>query len=56
MSAELLVRYGVIPEVGRFHCPLEAAPPRGERVVLLTHRGEQVGVVLEKLQIGRAHV
>jgi cell fate regulator YaaT (PSP1 superfamily) len=49
MSAELLVRYGVIPEVGRFPCPLEAAPPRGERVVLLTHRGEQVGVVLEKL-------
>jgi hypothetical protein len=49
MAAELLVRYGVIPEVGRFPCPLNASPGRGERVVLLTHRGEQLGVVLQHL-------
>jgi cell fate regulator YaaT (PSP1 superfamily) len=49
MAAELLVRYGVIPEVGRFPCSLETPPSRGERVVLLTHRGQQVGVVLQTL-------
>jgi hypothetical protein len=49
MAAELLVRYGVIPEVGKFPCPLDASPGRGERVVLRTHRGAQVGVVLQHL-------
>ncbi|MFN9370472.1 MAG: PSP1 C-terminal domain-containing protein [Planctomycetaceae bacterium] len=49
MPADLLVRYGVSPDVGRFPCPLDATPGRGERVVLLTHRGEQVGVVLQHL-------
>jgi cell fate regulator YaaT (PSP1 superfamily) len=56
MAAELLVRYGVIPEVGKFPCPLDAAPDRGARVVLLTHRGEQVGVVLQHLPLRPAQL
>lgn len=42
-----LVRYGAVPEVLR--CTWKGVPPlqRGVRVVLQTHRGRELGVVLE---------
>jgi len=47
ISRDFLVRYGVVPEVAR--CRLEdglARTQRGDQVVVLTHRGEQLGEVL----------
>ena len=49
-SAVYLVRYGVVPEVARFRDASEASPSRGETVVVETHRGLQVGSVLERLK------
>ena len=46
----LLVRYGQVPEVARFVCELPVLPVRGERVVARTHRGLQLGTVLESVQ------
>lgn len=45
-----LVRYGVVPEVAR--CDFSAIGPvaRGDRVVIKTARGEQMGVVLDVLR------
>lgn len=43
----LLVRYGCIPENARFGCALTECPARGERVVVQTHRGQELGTVLE---------
>ena len=45
-----LVRYGVVPEVARFRDASQASPSRGETVVVETHRGLQVGSVLERLK------
>lgn len=45
-----LVRYGTVPEVARFRDASHAAPSRGDRVVVETHRGLQVGSVLEQLK------
>ena len=45
-----LVRYGVVPEVARFRDASQASPARGETVVVETHRGLQVGSVLERLK------
>lgn len=45
-----LVRYGVVPEVARFVHAGETVPRRGESVVVETHRGLQMGTVLEKLK------
>ncbi|HBH52809.1 MAG TPA: hypothetical protein DDY91_13055 [Planctomycetaceae bacterium] len=50
MAVDLLVRYGVIPEVGRFPCGAEMAANRGDRVVVQTERGPQLGVVLQSLR------
>jgi cell fate regulator YaaT (PSP1 superfamily) len=49
MIETYLVRYGVVPEVAR--CRSELAEPltRGEQVVVTTHRGEQLGTVLERI-------
>lgn len=44
--ARYLVRYGSVPEVARFASPLNFE--RGDMVVLQTHRGLQLGSVLEK--------
>ncbi len=46
----LLVRYGTVPEVARFSCELAPLPARGESVVVQTHRGLQVGTVLEQVR------
>ena len=46
-NRDFLIRYGAVPEVAR--CRLEdglARPQRGDKVVVQTHRGEQLGEVL----------
>ena len=45
-----LVRYGAVPEVARFRDASHGKPSRGETVVVETHRGLQVGSVLERLK------
>lgn len=52
MSQTLLVRYGAIPEVGRFICRLDEQPARHERVVILSHRGPELGTTLEVVRSG----
>ncbi len=47
MSRIVLVRYGVIPEVARFRADESVGCARGERVVVESHRGIEVGTVLE---------
>lgn len=50
VTAVYLVRYGVVPEVARFRDTSETSPSRGETVVVETHRGLQIGSVLERLK------
>lgn len=50
MTCELLVRYGAIPEIGRFSCATEKVPERGTPVVLQTLRGMELGTVLESVR------
>lgn len=50
MPADLLVRYGAIPEVGRFACHVEPTPSRGVPVVIQTPRGMELGTVLEAVR------
>jgi cell fate regulator YaaT (PSP1 superfamily) len=47
MSAIVLVRYGTIPEVGRFEYPLPEPPVRAQPVIVRTHRGTELGTLLE---------
>lgn len=49
-GAVYLVRYGVVPEVARFRDDSSLSPVRGDTVVVQTHRGLQVGSVLERLK------
>jgi cell fate regulator YaaT (PSP1 superfamily) len=51
MSHMLLVRYGAVPEVSRFAHDLVDPPDRHEHVVVSTHRGLELGTVLESLRI-----
>ena len=46
----VLVRYGVIPEVARFRDGAGPQAQRQESVVVQTHRGLELGVVLERLR------
>jgi cell fate regulator YaaT (PSP1 superfamily) len=48
MSRSTLVRYGTIAEVARFVNASDVAFRRGERVVVRTHRGIEVGTMLEE--------
>lgn len=50
MSDTLLIRYGLIPEVARFSSNGDGPYRRGERVVVTTHRGVEIGTVLETLR------
>ena len=50
MSHLLLVRYGAVPEVSRFAHDLVDPPGRHEHVVVSTHRGLELGTVLESLR------
>lgn len=45
-----LVRYGSVPEVARFVLRDQPLPARGERVVVRTHRGLQLGELLEQVR------
>ncbi len=45
-----LVRYGTVPEVARFASECPEQPARGVDVVVETHRGLQIGTVLERLK------
>jgi cell fate regulator YaaT (PSP1 superfamily) len=47
MSHDVLVRYGTISEVARFAIPTEFARKRGDRVVVRTHRGVELGTLLQ---------
>ena len=49
-STTLLIRYGVIPEVARFANPAAIPAARGDAVIVETHRGPEVGTVLEQLR------
>jgi cell fate regulator YaaT (PSP1 superfamily) len=49
-STTLLVRYGAIPEVARFANPQALPVDRGADVVVATHRGPELGAVLEELR------
>jgi cell fate regulator YaaT (PSP1 superfamily) len=42
-----LVRYGSVPEVARCACSSDLRVERGDRVVVRTHRGLQLGTILE---------
>ncbi len=55
-NRDFLVRYGVVPEVAR--CRLEeglSRPQRGDRVVVETHRGEQLGEILGDVRSEAEH-
>jgi hypothetical protein len=47
MPQTLLVRYGLIPEVARFRAADAGPWPHGGRVVVRTHRGVEMGTVLQ---------
>lgn len=49
-SGFVLVRYGAVPEVAKFVHSSDLVPQRGEFVVVSTHRGSQLGSVLERLK------
>ena len=49
-TSVFLVRYGAVPEVSRFVPADDIAPRRGDPVVVETHRGFQLGSVLERLK------
>ena len=49
-STIVLVRYGAIPEVARFHWTPAATPQRGQTVVVSSHRGQMLGTVLEQVK------
>jgi cell fate regulator YaaT (PSP1 superfamily) len=49
-SSTLLVRYGAIPEVARFANPQALPLDRGTAVVVTTHRGPELGAVLEEVR------
>jgi cell fate regulator YaaT (PSP1 superfamily) len=43
----VLVRYGTISEVARFAIPADFERKRGDRVVIRTHRGVELGTLLQ---------
>lgn len=47
-TAVYLVRYGAIPEVARFVAAGDTSYARNDAVIVQTHRGEQLGTVLER--------
>lgn len=50
MASVVLVRYGAIPEVSRFEANGAGPLERGERVIVETHRGLQMGTVLNEVR------
>jgi cell fate regulator YaaT (PSP1 superfamily) len=54
MAAVALVRYGAVPEVARFEYALDELGERGQSVVVLSHRGPELGTVLEIVRTERS--
>lgn len=52
MTPTVLVRYGAVPEVARCRSLLPVLPERGQRVVVQTRRGVELGTVLEQVRSG----
>jgi len=50
MREVFLVRYGAIPEVGEFSCALPERPPRNATVIVRSHRGLEIGTLLEAVR------
>jgi cell fate regulator YaaT (PSP1 superfamily) len=50
MSGNVLVRYGMISEVARFSTEPGVTLERGERIVIRTHRGVEIGTLLEDVR------
>lgn len=50
MTRTLLVRYGTIPEAARFQTESSETLERGQRVVVRTQRGTEIGTLLEELK------
>lgn len=50
MHRTILIRYGRVSEVARFACDLDVIPGRDVQVVVQTHRGPELGTVLEALR------
>ncbi len=50
MPTEILVRYGTMPEVSRFDADEIAPVARGEMILVETHRGLQLGEVLDPVR------
>ncbi|MBW3542379.1 MAG: hypothetical protein KY476_19100 [Planctomycetes bacterium] len=47
MNDRVLVRYGAVPEVARFRVAVERPLPRGSQVVVRSHRGIELGELLQ---------
>jgi cell fate regulator YaaT (PSP1 superfamily) len=47
MNRSVLVRYGMIAEVARFTSAADVGLSRGERVIVRSHRGIEIGTLLE---------
>lgn len=59
MTDQVLVRYGAMSEVARFRVDTRERLKRGQRVVVRTHRGLEVGSVLQDVDVkdvGANHV
>ncbi len=50
MPTEILVRYGTMPEVSRFDAEEIGPVARGERLLVQTHRGLQMGEALDPVR------
>jgi hypothetical protein len=53
MVARILVRYGAIPEVAWFACDLPEPPARGQRLVVASRRGVELGSALDRDELRR---
>jgi cell fate regulator YaaT (PSP1 superfamily) len=49
-TTDVLVRYGAVPEVAQFRAAADLPIQRGQHVIVATHRGEELGTVLEALR------
>jgi hypothetical protein len=55
MNHEYLLAYGVLGDFGRFRSPRPLACGRGDRAVIRTARGLEIGTVLREAAAGHAH-
>jgi hypothetical protein len=55
MNHEYLLTYGVLGDFGRFHSPRPLSCSRGDRAVIRTPRGLEIGAVLRPATPGHAH-